>query len=977
MIGVDASHAKALVNTTVAARELRLMQAAEGGDLRSSDASPASSPQNHHKPPARNANAFVLTSPRTVEAKLLEVSSSSVPRGQSSPTRAPAQGATTQARALARGLAQLRRSCSPEGRRGATVRKIGQGAPESGLFLELDMQAGEIIGREVAFADALSAHVTQSLETEARVSPRWVRVIAFQSNPLRAQVSFGPSDSCGGKGGGISRSEAGMRLCAQVEQPSSPFIMGEIGSLIRAAEFVTPYQEQAVVARRGGTHFNPNLPGHPESPKPDEGQYREEAAQMREAEAQGDDQFDRDLAGHHEATVADQPMCVQDLDRDDEDVLSAAWESAVSTIGLNLKSYTRSPLRNSTSHGNPRETHGFGGGHVGLRYPSPRSPEEEWMRQREEEAKARKEEEVEKECLKEGERARMEEKRPQREAEEEWARLDQERLQREAEEEILRRRLEQERLRREAEDETLRQEEAEWARLEEERLRREAEEKFRKEEEECKMQTFLIQLQKEEDDRARLRQERLQRQVEKERLRREEEKQVSEEARARLEEERRQREAEQERLRREEEARARLEEEDGVSICAVKARKWLDEAETSIRVAARTASESASPTRIECPDKNAENALVYIGGILDQQRRMMQRESEREKLMEDTMRIAGDGRATELVRLRARALDRGQEKRAEEAAGQLKLARLEEKDRNQRELEGSLEADKRMTTLHVLHHQQLLEQERMRKELEMRRAELREWERSRLSAPVVQQERQTAQEHLGDERKPIQGFGQLQFGELQKERSLGLGHPARLFHEQAGLRRSLGSIEASDGSPALNANEHGGTRKRSEGEDQSLANITVAFGNLGHALGPERGSRALGTISRLFVHLASPGETARDGTATTLAQKQVDLYNLCEGTLIPPCFPLQPSDAANQSGFASPGAGMATLCSQALPGAGENGDGFEMAMHHGRADCEEESEDEPFYTPLDSPAFSCSQGSNSDGRQEEIELFVL
>ena len=916
MIGVDASHAKALVNTTVAARELRLMQAAEGGDLRSSDASPASSPQNHHKPPARNANAFVLTSPRTVEAKLLEVSSSSVPRGQSSPTRAPAQGATTQARALARGLAQLRRSCSPEGRRGATVRKIGQGAPESGLFLELDMQAGEIIGREVAFADALSAHVTQSLETEARVSPRWVRVIAFQSNPLRAQVSFGPSDSCGGKGGGISRSEAGMRLCAQVEQPSSPFIMGEIGSLIRAAEFVTPYQEQAVVARRGGTHFNPNLPGHPESPKPNEGQYGEEAAQMREAEAQGDDQFDRDLAGHHEATVAEQPMCVQDLDRDDEDVLSAAWESAVSTIGLNLKSYTRSPLRNSTSHGNPRETHGFGGGHVGLRYPSPRSPEEEWMRQREEEAKARKEEEVEKECLKEGERARMEEKRPQREAEEEWARLDQERLQREAEEEILRRRLEQERLRREAEDETLRQEEAEWARLEEERLRREAEEKFRKEEEECKMQTFLIQLQKEEDDRARLRQERLQRQVEKERLRREEEKQVSEEARAGREEERRQREAGKPQFYRKE-----------------------------LPVAAAS--------------------------------RMMQRESEREKLMEDTMRIAGDGRATELVRLRARALDRGQEKRAEEAAGQLKLARLEEKDRNQRELEGSLEADKRMTTLHVLHHQQLLEQERMRKELEMRRAELREWERSRLSAPVVQQERQTAQEHLGDERKPIQGFGQLQFGELQKERSLGLGHPARLFHEQAGLRRSLGSIEASDGSPALNANEHGGTRKRSEGEDQSLANITVAFGNLGHALGPERGSRALGTISRLFVHLASPGETARDGTATTLAQKQVDLYNLCEGTLIPPCFPLQPSDAANQSGFASPGAGMATLCSQALPGAGENGDGFEMAMHHGRADCEEESEDEPFYTPLDSPAFSCSQGSNSDGRQEEIELFVL
>jgi hypothetical protein len=59
---------------------------------------------------------------------------------------------------------------------------------------------------------------------------------------------------------------------------------------------------------------------------------------------------------------------------------------------------------------------------------------------------------------------------------------------------------------------------------------------------------------------------------------------------------------------------------DGVSICAVKARKWLDEAETSIRVAARTASESAPPTRIEYPNKNAENALVYIGGILDQQR---------------------------------------------------------------------------------------------------------------------------------------------------------------------------------------------------------------------------------------------------------------------------------------------------------------------------------------------------------------------
>ena len=59
---------------------------------------------------------------------------------------------------------------------------------------------------------------------------------------------------------------------------------------------------------------------------------------------------------------------------------------------------------------------------------------------------------------------------------------------------------------------------------------------------------------------------------------------------------------------------------DGVSICAVLAKTWLDEAETSIRRAARTASESAPPTRIDYLEVNSENALVYIGGILDQQR---------------------------------------------------------------------------------------------------------------------------------------------------------------------------------------------------------------------------------------------------------------------------------------------------------------------------------------------------------------------
>ena len=46
----------------------------------------------------------------------------------------------------------------------------------------------------------------------------------------------------------------------------------------------------------------------------------------------------------------------------------------------------------------------------------------------------------------------------------------------------------------------------------------------------------------------------------------------------------------------------------------------MDDAETSIRLAARTASEAAPPTRIEYPEKNSENALVYIGGILDEQR---------------------------------------------------------------------------------------------------------------------------------------------------------------------------------------------------------------------------------------------------------------------------------------------------------------------------------------------------------------------
>jgi hypothetical protein len=54
--------------------------------------------------------------------------------------------------------------------------------------------------------------------------------------------------------------------------------------------------------------------------------------------------------------------------------------------------------------------------------------------------------------------------------------------------------------------------------------------------------------------------------------------------------------------------------------CAVKARRWLDEAESSVRLSSREASEASPPARIEYPHKNDENALVYIGGTLDGKR---------------------------------------------------------------------------------------------------------------------------------------------------------------------------------------------------------------------------------------------------------------------------------------------------------------------------------------------------------------------
>jgi hypothetical protein len=56
------------------------------------------------------------------------------------------------------------------------------------------------------------------------------------------------------------------------------------------------------------------------------------------------------------------------------------------------------------------------------------------------------------------------------------------------------------------------------------------------------------------------------------------------------------------------------------SVNALKARKWLDTAETSVRSATRKASESSPGARIEYEASNKEQALLYVGGCLDSER---------------------------------------------------------------------------------------------------------------------------------------------------------------------------------------------------------------------------------------------------------------------------------------------------------------------------------------------------------------------
>ena len=56
------------------------------------------------------------------------------------------------------------------------------------------------------------------------------------------------------------------------------------------------------------------------------------------------------------------------------------------------------------------------------------------------------------------------------------------------------------------------------------------------------------------------------------------------------------------------------------SLNPVKAKAWLDNAETSIRTAARRATAASPCSKIEYEDNNKEDALFYVGGVLDNQR---------------------------------------------------------------------------------------------------------------------------------------------------------------------------------------------------------------------------------------------------------------------------------------------------------------------------------------------------------------------
>jgi len=212
---------------------------------------------------------------------------------------------TSQARAFAQGLAQLENARTPDG-----------------VMISLNMEMDDIIGREVAFADKLSAHVTQSLElTDARVAPRWVKVTSFRCKPFRAHVAFASSESCRGKGGGISNSEAAFRLHLQATQLASPLRTGEMGQRIRGVE-ILHHDAPVYYSEESQVHSHVQ-----EARERDEGRNRSQEARKKNEEAEA-----RKLTSQ---AVLPQLKCKGN--RDDEDVLGASLRANLAKDLNNLE----------------------------------------------------------------------------------------------------------------------------------------------------------------------------------------------------------------------------------------------------------------------------------------------------------------------------------------------------------------------------------------------------------------------------------------------------------------------------------------------------------------------------------------------------------------------------------------------------------------------------------------------------------------
>lgn len=298
--------------------------------------------------------------------------------------------------------------------------------------------------------------------------------------------------------------------------------------------------------------------------------------------------------------------------------------------------------------------------------------------------------------------------------------------------------------------------------------------------------------------------------------------------------------------------------------------------------------------------------------------RMRQRDFEMERLMEETFRIREDMsirediRVAETERVLSRAnnclLSRAkgmEKKRMKEDAAELEHAREEEErarveseERNQRHLQ----ADERMRVLHAIHLQQEQAQERLR--------------RLRLGNKIVEeeaaakhQEKTNAAERMGLEEAGFQKMKKMeaQFAEEEARMKDNESAAAKQKAEKEAKRkeekepgaRDTGKQQRESSRRALlqlpvlqhslsqtNVMERwSGQRARTTEEAVVLKlvsnNIMFSATNLATALGPQR----------LFELL--PGGQARVGNTVgntvTPAQKQVDFYNVCEGTLISPC----------------------------------------------------------------------------------------